>query len=150
MTLKEMAARLFDRKFRRFILVGLFNTAFGTSMMFGFYRLLGMGYWGSSALSYFIASFVSYLLNKYYTFSSRAGHVQSGLKFAVNIGVCYFLAYLIAKPAVRFMLRIVGSLVSTAFLDQLAMVAGMVLFTGMNYLGQRFFVFPENSTEPQS
>jgi putative flippase GtrA len=147
MTAADIVGKIFDRKLRRFILVGLFNTAFGTGMMFGFYRILGMGYWGSSGLSYFIASFVSYLLNKNYTFSSRAGHVQSGVRFAVNIGVCYLLAYLIAKPAVRFALGIVGSLATPAFLDQLAMLAGMVLFTAMNYLGQRFFVFPEKHEE---
>ncbi|MCL1806030.1 MAG: GtrA family protein [Clostridiales bacterium] len=147
MRLWDAAGKLFDRKFRRFILVGLCNTALGTSLMFGFYRILGLGYWGSSSLSYTLASVVSFILNKNYTFSAKsessADMVRFGLKFAVNIGVCYFLAYLIAKPAVRFVLDVAGSRASPGFLDQLAMLAGMVLFTGFNYLGQRFFVFPE-------
>ena len=147
MTAREIVGKLFDRKLRRFLLVGVFNTIFGMSMMFGFYRILGLGYWGSSGLSYFIASIVSYLLNKNYTFNNRAGHIQSGLKFALNIGICYLLAYMIAKPAVRFVLGIAGSLVSPALLDQLAMLAGMVFFTGINYIGQRFFVFPESKEQ---
>jgi len=147
----ETAKKLFDQKLKRFILVGLFNTALSTAMMFGLYRLIGLGYWGSSSLSYFLCSIISYFLNKRYTFGSRAGYMQSGLRFAVNIGVCYGVAYLMAKPLVRFGLETMGSRISAEVLDQLAMLAGMVLFTGMNYLGQRFFVFPdteEREAEP--
>jgi len=139
--------RLIDGKLLRFLLVGSFNTLLSLAMMFGFYRVLGLGYWGSSALAYFLCSIVSYFLNRFYTFGSSAGFVQSGLRFALNIGLCYSIAYLLAKPMVRFGLGLAGGLFSAAFLDQLAMLAGMALFTGMNYLGQRLFVFPEGGAE---
>lgn len=68
------------------------------------------------------------------------------LKFTVNIIVCYLLAYGIAKPAVRFLLE--GN--SLKVQDNLSMLAGMVLFVGFNYIGQRFFAFaePGEKSEP--
>jgi putative flippase GtrA len=111
--------------------------------MFWFYNVLDLGYWGSSSLSFFIASIASYILNRRYTFESHAGYAQSLLRFAVNIGVCYCVAYLIAKPMVHLVLDAVGGVAPLGLLDQISMLAGMCLFTCMNYLGQRFFVFPE-------
>ncbi len=138
---------IFDRKLGRFLLVGLFNTGLGMATMFGFYQFLGLGYWGSSALSYFLCSVVSYFLNRHFTFGSQAGYIRSGLRFAANIAVCYGLAYLIAKPLCRLAFAGLGLGLSAELLDQLAMLTGMVMFTGLNYLGQRFFVFPEEAGE---
>ena len=133
--------RLTDRSLRRFLLVGLLNTAAGVLTMFGFYRLLGLGYWGASALSYFLCSIMSYLLNKHYTFGSKAGYLESAAKFAANIAVCYGVAYLVARPLVGLVLGLWGGWFSAGFVDQAAMLAGMVIFTGLNYVGQRFLVF---------
>ena len=145
--MKQMISKLIDRKLRRFLLVGLFNTGFSMAMMFGFYNVMHLGYWGSSGLSFFLASIASYVLNRRYTFGSHAGYIQSALRFAVNIGVCYCVAYLIAKPLTRYVLQAAGDVVSISLLDQISMLAGMGLFTCMNYLGQRFFVFPEKAAE---
>ena len=147
MSLRELVVSLIDKKLLRFLLVGLFNTACSATMMFGFYRVLGLGYWGSSGLSCLLASIASFFLNRNYTFGSQAGIVRSGLRFAINIGVCYCVSYLMAKPLVRFLLEAAGGYASVELLDQLAMLAGMVLFTGVNYLGQRFYVFPETGTK---
>ena len=147
MALIDAARKIFDQKLKRFILVGLFNTALSMTMMFGLYRFFRLGYWGSSALTFFLCSIVSYFLNRRYTFGSRAGYFRSGLRFALNIGVCYGVAYLAAKPLIRTFLKMIGSQIQAGLSEQLAMLAGMVLFTGMNYLGQRFFVFPENDRE---
>ena len=139
--------KVIDGKLLRFLLVGLCNTAVSLAMMFGFYRIIGLGYWGSSALAYVLCSIMSFFLNRAYTFGNKDNVLRAGLRFALHIGVCYCVAYLIAKPLVRFFLRGAGALLSAAFLDQLAMLVGMALFTGMNYLGQRFFVFPDKKRE---
>jgi putative flippase GtrA len=136
-----------SRTLGRFLLVGLFNTGLGMATMFGFYQFAGLGYWGASALSYFLCSIVSYFLNRRYTFGSRAGYFRSGLRFALNIAVCYCLAYLMAKPLCRLVLGILSPDLSPELSDQLAMLAGMAMFTGFNYLGQRFFVFPAPAGE---
>ena len=71
---------------------------------------------------------------------------QSALRFTGNIAVCYLLAYGIAKPAVRAILTGATQQVQ----ENITMLAGMILFTGFNYLGQRYFVFGEKNEEKTS
>ena len=90
---KELCRKLFDRTFWKFILVGVVNTLFGTAIMFVFYNCLHLSYWLSSASNYFFGSILSYFLNKYFTFQNKSKSWKTVLKFAVNIGACYLVAY---------------------------------------------------------
>jgi hypothetical protein len=59
----------------------------------------------------------------------------------VNIALCYLAAYSISKPVV---MRILSNTdLSKSVVEQLSMLFGMVLFTMLNYMGQRFFAFKE-------
>ncbi len=128
-----------DAKLLKFLLVGVINTLVGTAIMFGLYNLAGASYWLSSAANYILTSILSYFLNKHFTFHSRGNSWREILRFAVNIAVCYTLAYGIAKPLVLWALATATEKVR----DNVAMFVGMCLFTGLNYLGQRFFAFAE-------
>jgi hypothetical protein len=57
--------------------------------------------------------------------------------FVFTIAISYLLAYGIAKPMMYHVL----SNRSQKFRDNTAMLAGMCLFTGLNYIGQRFVAF---------
>ena len=63
------------------------------------------------------------------------------VRFVVNIAVCYGLAYGIAKP---LCLQLLAN-ASTTVRDNVSMLVGMCLFTGLNYLGQRLFAFRTKS-----
>lgn len=134
-----MIRKLLDKTFWKFILVGVINTLFGTGIMFLFYNVFHFGYWISSASNYIFGSILSYLLNKHFTFRNKDRSVRVVLSFAVNISVCYLIAYGLAKPVMRLLL--VG--MSVTVQDNIAMLAGMCVFVGLNYFGQRFFVFRE-------
>lgn len=135
----ETSIRLFDKTTLKFILVGIINTLFGTGVMFLAYNVFSASYWLSSALNYILGSILSYFLNKYFTFQSKEKSWGQVVKFVLNITVCYFLAYGLAKPLV---MRILASQ-EIKLVENAAMVVGMVLFVGLNYLGQRFLVFSE-------
>lgn len=137
---------IIDKKLLKFILVGIVNTLVGTAIMFGLYNLAGCSYWVSSAANYIIGSILSYVFNKRFTFRHRGRIAQSALRFTGNIAVCYLLAYGIAKPAARAILTGATQQVQ----ENIAMLAGMILFTGFNYLGQRYFVFGEKNEEKAS
>ena len=137
---------IIDKKLLKFILVGILNTLVGTAIMFGLYNLAGCSYWVSSAANYVIGSMLSYVLNKKFTFQHRGQIAESALRFTGNIAACYLLAYGIAKPAVRSILTGATQQVQ----ENIAMLAGMILFTGFNYLGQRYFVFGEKNEEKTS
>ena len=126
-----------DNTVTRFILVGIVNTLFGTAIMFVFYNVFHFSYWVSSASNYFFGSILSYFLNKGFTFKYGKTDVKSIVRFTINILFCYLIAYGIAKPTVRHLLTNYGKTIQ----ENVAMVVGMVLFVGLNYLGQRFFAF---------
>lgn len=134
-----LRTQFFDAKLIKFVLVGVVNTLVGMAIMFGLYNLAGCSYWVSSAANYILTSILSYILNKTFTFGNKDNVGSTAVRFALNIAVCYLLAYGIAKPAVNWML----SGASVSLCDNCSMFAGMVLFTGFNYIGQRFFAFRE-------
>ncbi len=135
--MKKLLSKLFDRTFWKFILVGVVNTLVGTTIMFVFYNVFHFSYWVSSASNYFFGSILSYILNRLFTFRSTAATAKTLPYFVVNISLCYLLAYGLAKPAVRYVL----SGYPRQIQENAAMLVGMCLFVGLNYIGQRFFVF---------
>ena len=128
---------LFDKIFFKFIFVGIINTLAGAAVMFVLYNIAGAGYWFSSAANYVIGSILSFFLNKYFTFNVRQWSVFMIFAFIVNIAICYGIAYGIAKPTMNYLLRDR----SLKIRENTALFTGMCLFTGINYLGQRFVVF---------
>ncbi len=132
--------KLIDKTLLKFILVGVINTLFGTAIMFGFYNILHLSYWVSSAANYILGSILSYFLNKYFTFKNHEKGWKPILRFIINITVCYTLAYGAAKPLVKFLL----SGASQQLSENCAMLVGMGLFVVLNYIGQRFFAFKNN------
>ena len=127
----------FDKRFLKFCLVGVANTLVGSGVMYALYNLANCSYWFSSAMNYVVGSVVSYFLNKYFTFNVKKRSWREIARFTANILFCYLIAYGVAKP----LARMVFSALSESARDNLAMLAGMVFFVPLNYLGQRFFAF---------
>lgn len=88
----------YDKSFVRFVLVGIVNTIVGLTVMFSCYNILHLGYWLSSATDYVLASIVSYFLNKHFTFGYHEKGWWSLARFVLNIAVCYFIAFSLARP----------------------------------------------------
>ena len=153
---------LFDIKMWKFLLVGVLNTLVGQGLSFLLLNVIEWEAFGAGTVSYFgttewdvflcsgistiLASIMSYFLNRYFTFQYKGTDKTVIIRFAVNIAVCYGLAYGIAVPAVKLLL----SNLSRDFRTNFAMVVGMCLFVGFNYLGQRFFTFREEKEETEN
>lgn len=132
-----MRRKLLDGTVVRFLLVGVINTLVGCGAMFLLYNLAHWSYWLSSAANYVLGGVVSFFLNKYFTFRRREWSWKQAGRFAVNVAVCWLLAYGLAKPLVLAVLE--GRPVWLQ--ENGAMAVGMCLYTALNYLGQRFFAF---------
>jgi putative flippase GtrA len=135
--MQKMRNKILDSTLIKFIIVGTINTLTGTAIMFGLYNLAGASYWLSSAANYILVSVLSFILNKKFTFRHDGKVAESGFRFAVNIAVCYLIAYGVAKPLALMVLADC----SKALQENIAMLLGMCLFTGLNYVGQKLFVF---------
>lgn len=136
-----MVQQFVDSSFYKFIIVGVINTIVGTSIMLVFYNVFHFGYWFSSASNYVLTSILSYFLNKYYTFRNKEKGWKPVMRFAVNIGICYLVAFGLAKPFIRWSLYQVDMDLSVSWIENIAMLFGSGLFVVINYLGQRFFAF---------
>ena len=132
-----MRRKLLDGTVVRFLLVGVNNTLVGCGAMFLLYNLAHWSYWLSSAANYVLGGVVSFFLNKYFTFRKREWSWKQAGRFAINVAVCWLLAYGLAKPLVLAVLE--GRPVWLQ--ENGAMAVGMCLYTALNYLGQRFFAF---------
>jgi putative flippase GtrA len=134
---------IFDLIFVKFLLVGILNTLTGSAIMFALYNLAGWDYWPASAANYIVGSILSFFLNKYWTFKVQRWTFSLVIVFIINIIVCYLLAYGIAKPLIRFLLKDSTQVIR----DNTALFIGMCLFTGLNYMGQRFAVFKKERSD---
>lgn len=129
--------KLFDKTFLRFLLVGGINTVICSGLQFVLYNVFSWGYWPATAANYIVGSTVSYFLNKHYTFQSGDKEPITVLWFILEIACCYFIAYGVAKPLAHQILSGYG----IDSKENVAMLVGMAMFSGLNYLGQRFIVF---------
>ncbi len=132
-------------EFARFGSVGLLVTLLGASLIFVFYNVLDLGYWGSSATAYVLASLISYKLNKGLTFQASGSWKKHLPKFGITIATCYLIAYSMARPFIYQALKSEG--LSEATRDNAALLLGIVTFTGLNFLGQKFWVFSKPRKE---
>lgn len=129
-------ARLIDKSIPKFLLVGVGNTLLSMVLMF---LLEGLGYWPSTAIAYAAGAVMSFFLNRKFTFQSDETLGRSAVKFAVNVAVCYVLAYALAQPAAGWVLG--RTAIPAIWQERLTKLGGMALYTLLNYFGQRFFAF---------
>ena len=129
-------SKLLDSSIPKFLLVGVGNTLLAMALMFA---LEGLGYWPSTAIAYVAGAVMSFFLNRKFTFRSEETFGRSAVKFAVNVAVCYVLAYAIAQPLAGWALGFTP--LSGVWVERLTKLCGMGLYTVLNYFGQRFFAF---------
>lgn len=131
--------KLIDPSMWKFLLVGAANTLLSAVLMF---LLEGLGYWPSTAIAYVAGAVLSFFLNRSFTFKSKAAFWPSAGKFALNVAVCYLIAYSIAQPLVTLVLS--RTALAAIWQERIAKLCGMALYTVINYFGQRFFAFRNN------
>lgn len=136
---KELYAeyKVFIMEVIHFGIVGVMNTLIGWIIMAGLYNLAHFNYWLSSGISYFVGSVYSYFMNSKLTFKVEKKDKWLPWRFALNIIVCYAIAYGVAKPTVKHLL----ASQPVVIVENVAMILGMCLFIGMNFFGQKLFVF---------
>lgn len=129
--------KLFDKTLLKFLMVGIINTVVGATIMFLLYNLAHCSYWFSSACNYVTGGIVSYILNKRFTFKNNETSFAQILLFAANIAVCYVVAYKLARWGIYTLFAQSTQKVK----DNIALFCGMIVYTALNYLVQRYIVF---------
>lgn len=131
--------------FVRFILVGIINTIIGLSAMYILLHAFGLSYWVSTFLGNSIGAVVSFFLNRNFTFKSKTSVSGSSFRFILVILCCYLISYDLAKNAVMIVLKD-NSFFQPGMKTDLSVLVGTGLYTILNYLGQKWFVFSKKDT----
>ncbi|EIJ79832.1 GtrA-like protein [Bacillus methanolicus PB1] len=122
--------------FVRFLAVGFVNTLIGLTIMFLLMHAVGLSYWLSTFLGNMAGAIASYFLNRSFTFGSHVAIAKGGFRFAVVICSCYFFSYTISRMLAE------GTRDDFPLHEKdFAVIIGSVIYTGLNYLGQKYFVF---------
>ena len=140
--IKQFFSTLFDITFWKYAVVGCINTVVGAGIMFILYNVFHVSYWLSAACNHIAGSTTGYFLNKNYTFKNKDKSWKLVVKYIINIACCYFLGYGIAKPMMKQILT--GT--KRSIQENIAMGVGLIIYIGMNYLNQRFYLFKQEKS----
>jgi putative flippase GtrA len=109
--------------------------------MLGFMNLAGFSYWLSTFIGNTVGAIVSYMLNRSYTFRSQVNWLRGLLLFAIVILSCYVIAYGLGMALVERLLPHLLPQAGREWIDNIAVLAGMGMYTVLNYFGQKHLVF---------
>lgn len=118
-------------EFSRFVLVGIVNSALGYAVIFGLMLGAGWSPEASNITGYAVGLVVSYLLNRSFTFRSRAKPVGEAGRFLIVFGIAFGLNFLVLTVCVRLL----------AVPGWIAQIVAGVVYVGTSYLLNRHFVF---------
>jgi putative flippase GtrA len=135
---------LIARQFVKFCLVGVLNTVLTLSGIFLLMRIFKVNYVISNMVGYVLGVVNSFLWNKRWTFRSKGPLGRESVAF----GAVFALSYVIQLGGLVLLKEIVHVHV------EIAQVLSLVLFSVINFLGNKFISFaqanrpvPRNNSE---
>lgn len=134
--------------FVRFLMVGVANTIVGLSVMYLFLHLAGFSYWTSTFIGNTVGAIVSFFLNRSFTFRSQSSVSKSMIRFIAVILFCYFISYTIGRDLVEWILS--NSHLTSSIKTDIAVLISTGLYTVLNYVCQKLFVFRSTKHEERT
>lgn len=131
--------------FVRFLMVGLINTMVGLSVMYLLLHGFGLSYWISTFLGNSVGACISFFLNRRFTFKSDISVLTGLFRFITVILISYFISYSLGESLVQSLLNNNVTFISKGKTD-LAVLISTFLYTLLNYLSQKLFVFHKKET----
>ncbi|MGP7816368.1 GtrA family protein [Niallia sp. 01092] len=140
---------MLQHPFIKFLFIGVINTLVGLSITYTCLSFLQLNYWTSTIIGNCLGACVSYFLNKRFTFQSKAPFMGSSIRFAIVIILSYISAYKIGLEIVEEIVKMLA--IPAGYTEEIAVLFGSGLYTILNYLGQKYIVFPHKyKQEPRS
>jgi putative flippase GtrA len=121
----------------RFILVGIFNTLSGLTIIFAAKSIGGLDDFESNLLGYSFGLLISFFLNRKWTFRHNGRIFPTAIRFVI----VFLLSYMANLAAVYGLRDGVGAN------SYLAQAMGVIPYTVVFYLGSRYYVFSEDRIE---
>ena len=129
--------KILDRTMLAYAAVTFVCWLIGTGLMFLLYNKAGFGYWSSSICNYLVSGTLNYVLQSRYTFHSEEKQSWILAKYVLHMVLCYLAAYSLVPYESGLLAQDFGIQIA----GNVSLAAGSVLFTVLNYFGQRYVVF---------
>lgn len=130
-----------NKEFMIFLLIGLFNTLFAMLITYSIYNLLHLGYYLSSFTGTFSAAVLGFFLNRRFTFSSDCKIFVSIVKFFTVIFLSYLIAFTLTHKLFLYVFSILNLDLSISVIEQIAILFAQIIFTLLNFTGQKLWTF---------
>ena len=137
--MKSFIKKFFDKSLVLFLIIGACNTVLSLALQFALFNWAHFGIGVPRPQPLPCAASAAFISIKVF-FSDTEKSVDHALLLALVIAVCYVLAYYVAQPLTGWLLRSWLEL-EARISDQIAMLVGQVIFTLLNYTGQKFLCF---------
>ena len=125
-----------------YLITGLISTAINWTITYVFNNIFHLGYWVTSASAFLCSLVFTYFANKKYTFKNTEAQSEVLPKYLAEVLVCFLLAYGAGKPVLDwFFSKIVRPAWDTDKLNTVKGILANICYIGLNYIGQKFFVF---------
>lgn len=130
-----------NKEFIIFLVIGLVNTIFAMAITYSIYNLLHLGYYISSFTGTFSAAVLGFFLNRKITFSSDCKILSSMIKFFTVILLSYVIAFTLSHKLFLYIFSVVNLNLSVSFIEQIAILFAQIIFTLINFTGQKLWTF---------
>ena len=118
--------------FLRFSAVGVVNTVLGLTVIFALMCFGGVQYIVANAVGYAVGTVVSFVLNRSWTFYHKGPVLSSAVRWALVIAIAYGANVFVVIVSHEYFG--IDRYISQGF--------GVLAYTGLSYLGGRFYAFP--------
>ena len=140
---KKLFGFFWDRSLLFFLLIGGANTVIS---MAGSFLLNNYAHWPlfwSMATMFAVCSVGSFYFNRKYSFQSKAPLGRSILRFSIIITVCFLLSYGVNQLLMPWLRATYFPGIADIWYSAIRIVGVQVVFTLLNYVGQRLWAFKE-------
>ncbi len=147
--IKKAIGFFWDKSLLSFFIIGTTNTIIaqlGAQLLLRPFTVRWgetAGYWGPTALMFLLTGIASYFLNRKFSFESEAPIRQSLPRFAIILVVCYVLSFSLSDFLVPAFMNRYYPNASGEWPVRIAMLVAQVIFSTLNYIGQRLWAFSE-------
>lgn len=115
----------------RFFLVGLINTAIGLGCIYVLLYFTKAGPFIANGIGYAIGLSVSFMLNRSWTFDHKGDFKQVFLRYLTVVAVAYLCNFAVVYHVIHYF----------QCNPYLAQPIGIVVYSGITFIGAKLFVF---------
>ncbi len=121
----------------RFILIGIFNTFLGLTIIFAAKGIAGLNDFEANLLGYSFGLLISFFLNRKWTFRHNGRILPTATRFVM----AFLLSYIVN------LMTVYGLRDGAGLNSYLAQATGIIPYTVIFYLSSRYYVFREDRNQ---